>query len=63
MKLEKIKNKKEIFAPNVFEKIENTKQYHDGKWMWLRMENNNYINDIMELIKIKRNPDKNVLHI
>ncbi len=55
--LEKIKNKKEILTPKVFDKIENTKQYHDGKWVWVRMENDNYLNDILELIKIKRKPD------
>jgi hypothetical protein len=56
--LEKIYNKKEIFSPDLFERIENTKQYHDGKWLWLSIENDNYFDDIAELIKIKRKPDK-----
>jgi hypothetical protein len=55
--LEEINNKKKVFSRNVFEKIKNTKQYHDGKWMWLRMESDNYIDDVIELIKIKRKPD------
>jgi hypothetical protein len=55
--LEEINNKKKIFSRNIFEKIKNTKQHHDGKWMWLRMESDNYIDDVIELIKIKRKPD------
>jgi hypothetical protein len=56
--LEKIHNKKKIFSQDLYEKIENTKQYHDGKWLWLRVENDSYLKDITELIKIKRKPDK-----
>lgn len=56
--LEKIHNKREIFSQDLYERIENTKQYHDGKWLWLRVENDNYLNDITELIKVKRKPDK-----
>ena len=56
--LEEISDNKKIFSRQIFEKIKNTKQYHDGKWMWLRMENDNYINDIKELIRLKRRPDK-----
>ncbi|MGD8780728.1 MAG: DUF3788 family protein [Ignavibacteria bacterium] len=55
--LEKINDNKNILSPIIFEKIKNTKQYHDGKWMWLRIETDNYIDDIMKLIKLKRKPD------
>ena len=38
--------------------IEKTKQYHDGKWVWIRLENNSFENDICNLIKIKKKPQK-----
>lgn len=55
--LEKIDDNKNILSPFIFDKIRNTKQYHDGKWVWLRIGVDNYIDDIIKLIKLKRKPE------
>lgn len=55
--LEKINSRKGIFSQSVFSKIETTKQLHDGKWIWFRYQKGTFINDIKELIKIKRKPE------
>ena len=55
--LEKINETKQTFSKSVLEKIEKTKQYHDGKWVWLRYKEKRFIEDIIELLKIKRKPD------
>ena len=36
--LDKINQIKKALSPFVIDKIENTKQYHDGKWVWLQYE-------------------------
>lgn len=56
--LEKISDKKGIFSKTLIDKIDNTKQYHDGKWVWIKYQNGFVIDDIKELIKIKRKPDR-----
>ncbi|HEY4789124.1 MAG TPA: DUF3788 family protein [Bacteroidales bacterium] len=56
--LEEIDHKKAIFSADLLERIKDTKSYHDGKWLWLRMYDNHYFNDISELIKMKRKPKK-----
>jgi len=55
--LEKINETKQTFSKSVLEKIEKTKQYHDGKLVWLRYKEKGFIEDIIELLKIKRKPD------
>lgn len=56
--LEKIYDNRALFSETMINKIDSTKQYHDGKWVWIRCTNKNLINDIIELIKIKRKPDR-----
>ncbi len=38
--------------------ILNTKQLHDGRWLWIRILRVDEIDDIKDLIKIKRKPKK-----
>lgn len=40
---------------NVFE---NAHQYFDGKWMYKRVLNNSDLEDVRQLIKIKKSPAK-----
>ena len=56
--LEKISDKEGEFSKALIDKIDNTKQYHDGKWVWIKYQNGFVIDDIKELIKIKRKPDR-----
>lgn len=55
--LEKIEDIKKTISVSVSDKIDHTKQNHDGKWAWLRYENDSFVDDISKLIKIKRKPD------
>jgi len=38
--------------------FENAKQYHDGRWLWIRMSTERDAKDIIKLLQIKRRPKK-----
>jgi len=38
--------------------FENAKQYHDGRWLWIRLLTKSDANDIKKLLLIKRKPKK-----
>ena len=58
--LENIFENKDIFTKQILQLIEKTKQYHDGKWIWIRIENHIFKKDICNLIKIKKKPQKKI---
>lgn len=37
---------------------EETAIYHDGKWLWIPLDNKIAIEDILEMLKIKRRPNR-----
>ena len=49
------------FSDFIVNYYNNSKTYHDGKWMFIELENDKYTNDIIELIKIKKRPNPNVI--
>ena len=55
--LDEINEIKKSLSLSVIDKIRSTKQYHDGKWVWLQYEGNSFVESIIELIKVKRKPD------
>lgn len=36
----------------------NSKTYHDGKWMFIDMHDSSFVEDIIRMIKIKKNPNR-----
>ena len=46
------------FSPRVKTLIENTEQLHDGRWLWIRVLNVDDLNEIKELLEVKRKPKK-----
>jgi hypothetical protein len=42
----------------IYELIENTKQLHDGRWLWIRLFQTVDVEDIEKLLPIKRKPMK-----
>jgi len=36
--------------------FENAKQYHDGRWLWIRPRNKSDLNSIITLLRIKKEP-------
>ncbi|MHA1126665.1 MAG: DUF3788 family protein [Candidatus Heimdallarchaeota archaeon] len=49
---------KEEFNANIVDVFENTKQLHDGRWLWLRVSKLEETPDIKKLIIIKKKPRK-----
>jgi hypothetical protein len=47
------------FSPSVADNISNAKQYHDGRWLWLRVLKKSDTADIKRLLQIKKKPRKN----
>jgi len=45
-------------SPKLYKLIENTKQLHDGRWLWIRLLQTNDAEDIEKLLPIKRKPKK-----
>jgi hypothetical protein len=54
--VEKIAQQAEQISPAVLEIIDNTTQLHDGKWVFIRLLDSIYVDDIKKLIGIKRRP-------
>ena len=50
---------KEELSPKMHIVIENTKQLHDGRWLWIRLFQTREVEDIERLLSLKRKPKKN----
>ena len=50
-----IRNK---LSSRIYKLLENTKQLHDGRWLWIRLTTTHDMDDIKKLLKIKRKPKK-----
>ena len=47
-------------SPKMYKLIENTKQLHDGRWLWIRLLTASDADDVKKLLPIKRKPKKAV---
>jgi ribosomal protein L25 (general stress protein Ctc) len=56
--VEKFMRTRENFSPEIIDLFINTKQYHDGKWLHIRVPPFDNFDDIRELLRIKRIPSK-----
>ena len=55
---EKFENIKSSFSRQLQEIYDNTETYHDGKWLWISLDEQlNYV-EILEMLKIKRRPNR-----
>ncbi len=45
-------------TPKMYELIENTRQLHDGRWLWIRLFQTEDSGDIEKLLPLKRKPKK-----
>jgi len=52
----KIAEQADQISGAVMEMIDNTTQLHDGKWVFIRLADDTYVDDIKKLINIKRRP-------
>lgn len=46
------------FSPEIVELYTNTRQYHDGKWLWINVSDESLVEDIKKLIIIKKAPKR-----
>ena len=53
-KFEKIKISLSKSLQDIYE---NTEMLHDGKWLWIPLDNKIIIEEIIEMLKIKRRPN------
>ena len=55
---EKVELKREEFSKTMLTLYDETKTYHDGKWLWIPIDEGLSLNDIINLLKIKRRPNR-----
>ncbi len=55
---EKVELKREDFSPLILTLYDETKTYHDGKWLWIPIDEVLSMDDIINLLKIKRRPNR-----
>lgn len=55
---EKVEINRDDFSPSLLTLYNETKTYHDGKWLWIQIDESLSIDDIVKLLKIKRRPNR-----
>jgi hypothetical protein len=55
---EKALSMRNELSSKMYELIENTKQLHDGRWLWIRLFQTKDAQDVEKLLPIKRKPKK-----
>lgn len=55
---EKVELKRGNFSKSLLALYDETKTYHDGKWIWIPMDESLVFDDIINLLKIKRRPNR-----
>lgn len=55
---EKVELEREDFSPLLLTLYDETKTYHDGKWLWIPIDEVLSMDDIINLLKIKRRPNR-----
>ncbi len=55
---EKVEINRKFFSPSLLTLYSETKTYHDGKWLWIQIDESMSIDDIVNLLKIKRRPNR-----
>ncbi len=55
---DKFESSRENFSEYINNFYNNTRQYHDGKWLYLDIINNEVVNDIEKLLLIKKKPNR-----
>jgi hypothetical protein len=58
--VEKFEAAKNEFSPDIIELFENTKQYHDGRWLHIKIPGPGNLEDIQRLLHLKRKPRKSL---
>ncbi len=55
---EKFDARRESFSARVQEIYDSTQTYHDGKWLWIELQDSTMNGELLELLHIKRRPNR-----
>ncbi|MGN0675601.1 MAG: DUF3788 domain-containing protein [Oscillospiraceae bacterium] len=55
---EKFELQRDIFSEQMLALYDSTKSFHDGKWLWIPIDDRLSFDDILNLLKIKRKPNR-----
>ena len=55
---EKFERMKEAVSNQLQDIYDRTETLHDGKWLWIPLDNEIKVEDIVEMLKIKRRPNR-----
>ena len=55
---EKVESKRGDFSESLLVLYDETKTYHDGKWLWIPIDESLVFDDIVNLLKVKRRPNR-----
>ncbi len=55
---EKFEMQRNTFSEHILRIYDSTETYHDGKWMWIAIDDSLSFDDIINMLKIKRRPNR-----
>ena len=55
---EKFEARRESFSGRIQEIYDTTQTYHDGKWLWIELQDSSLNGELLELLHIKRRPNR-----
>lgn len=55
---EKFEAQRDIYTERMLALYDTTESYHDGKWLWIPIDNELSFDDIVNMLKIKRKPNR-----
>ncbi|MHA2601474.1 MAG: DUF3788 family protein [Candidatus Thorarchaeota archaeon SMTZ1-83] len=56
--VEKFRTERNEFSPDIIELFKNTKQYHDGRWLHIKVPGPGTLEDIKKLLHLKKKPSR-----
>jgi len=55
---EKFDRQREDFSESLLQLYDATESYHDGKWLWIPLDETLAENEVLALLKLKRRPNR-----
>lgn len=55
---EKFEQQRDDFSERILALYDSTESYHDGKWLWIPIDEKLPFDDIINMLKIKRKPNR-----
>ena len=49
---------RESFSERIQEIYDSTQNYHDGKWLWIELQDSSLNGELVELLHVKRRPNR-----